>query len=101
MAGYLFPEISRRVSSFTKANPKADLIRLGIGDVTEPLPMACCAAMQKAIEDMSSEDGFHGYGPEQGYLWLRELIAKNDFQSRGCEITAEEIFISDGSTLSL
>ena len=96
-AGYLFPEIARRVSSFIKANPNADLIRLGIGDVTEPLPMACCAAMQKAIEDMSSEVGFHGYGPEQGYLWLRELIAKNDFQSRGCEITAEEIFISDGS----
>ncbi len=96
-AGYLFPEIARRVNTFSEANPQSNLIRLGIGDVTEPLPQACCEAMKKAIEEMSSYSGFHGYGPEQGYLWLRESIAKNDFQSRGCEISAEEIFISDGS----
>ncbi|WP_269623531.1 LL-diaminopimelate aminotransferase [Prochlorococcus marinus] len=96
-AGYLFPEISRRVNVFCEANSKADLIRLGIGDVTEPLPEACCRAMKLAIEDMESHKGFHGYGPEQGYLWLRETIAKNDFQSRGCDVSPEEIFISDGS----
>lgn len=96
-AGYLFPEISRRVNDFSTANPKADLIRLGIGDVTEPLPKACCNAMQLAIEEMSTEAGFHGYGPEQGYSWLREAIAKFAYQARNCEITPEEIFVSDGS----
>ncbi len=96
-AGYLFPEISRRVSAFSEAQPNASLIRLGIGDVTEPLPEACCQAMKDAIEEMGSSSGFHGYGPEQGYLWLREAIAKNDFQSRGCQISADEIFVSDGS----
>ncbi len=96
-AGYLFPEISRRVSAFSEAQPNASLIRLGIGDVTEPLPQACCQAMKDAIEEMGSSSGFHGYGPEQGYLWLREAIANNDFQSRGCQISADEIFVSDGS----
>ncbi len=96
-AGYLFPEIARRVNAFSASHPKASLIRLGIGDVTEPLPQACCEAMQNAITEMGSETGFHGYGPEQGYSWLREAIAENDFQSRGCDISAEEIFISDGS----
>ena len=96
-AGYLFPEISRRVGEFVSNNPQADLIRLGIGDVTEPLPKACCRAMQSALEEMSRDDGFHGYGPEQGYIWLREAIAKSDYQKRGCDISAEEIFISDGS----
>ncbi len=96
-AGYLFPEISRRVNSFSEENPQASLIRLGIGDVTEPLPNACCNAMQLAIKEMGTSKGFHGYGPEQGYLWLREAIAKNDFQMRGCEISADEIFVSDGS----
>ncbi|KGG34755.1 L,L-diaminopimelate aminotransferase [Prochlorococcus sp. SS52] len=70
---------------------------MGIGDVTEPLPQACCKAMKTAIEEMGSTSGFRGYGPEQGYLWLREAIAKNDFQSRGCQISADEIFVSDGS----
>ena len=96
-AGYLFPGISRRVGEFVSNNPQADLIRLGIGDVTEPLPKACCRAMQSALEEMSRDDGFHGYGPEQGYIWLREAIAKSDYQKRGCDISAEEIFISDGS----
>ncbi|MGL5060742.1 MAG: LL-diaminopimelate aminotransferase, partial [Microcoleus sp.] len=96
-AGYLFPEIAKRVKAYAEANPDAPIIRLGIGDVTEPLPVACRAAMVKAVEDMGSRDTFKGYGPEQGYEWLREKIAKHDFQSRGCEVDASEIFISDGS----
>ncbi|NJK74404.1 MAG: LL-diaminopimelate aminotransferase [Microcoleus sp. SU_5_6] len=96
-AGYLFPEIAKRVKAYAEANPDAPIIRLGIGDVTEPLPAACRAAMVKAVEDMGSRETFKGYGPEQGYEWLREKIAKHDFQSRGCEVDAAEIFISDGS----
>jgi LL-diaminopimelate aminotransferase len=96
-AGYLFPEIGRRVKAFSAAHPDADLIRLGIGDVTEPLPLACREAMKTAIDAMGTAEGFHGYGPEQGYAWLRDAIAKQDFQSRGCDINADEIFISDGS----
>jgi len=96
-AGYLFPEISRRIKEFSFKTPNADLIRLGIGDVTEPLPLACREAMKAAIEEMGTEDGFRGYGPEQGYQWLREIISENDYISRGCEISAEEIFVSDGS----
>lgn len=96
-AGYLFPEIGRRVNAFAEANPEAKIIRLGIGDVTEPLPEACRAAMIQAVEEMGSRDSFKGYGPEQGYLWLREKIAAHDFQARGCDIDASEIFISDGS----
>jgi LL-diaminopimelate aminotransferase len=96
-AGYLFPEIARRVKAFSEAHPEAPVIRLGIGDVTEPLPAACREAMKQAIEAMGTREGFHGYGPEQGYAWLREAIARQDFQSRGCEVSAEEIFVSDGS----
>ncbi len=96
-AGYLFPEISRRIKDFSAKNPNADLIRLGIGDVTEPLPLACREAMKAAIDEMGTEQGFRGYGPEQGYQWLRESISQNDYLSLGCEISAEEIFVSDGS----
>lgn len=96
-AGYLFPEIARRVNAFAEANPDAAIIRLGIGDVTEPLPEACRTAMTEAIEDMGDRSRFKGYGPEQGYSWLREKIAAQDFQSRGCDVDASEIFISDGS----
>ncbi|MGB7440386.1 MAG: LL-diaminopimelate aminotransferase [Coleofasciculaceae cyanobacterium] len=96
-AGYLFPEIARRVNSFVEANSDAKIIKLGIGDVTEPLPEACRTAMIKAVEDMGERDTFKGYGPEQGYAWLREKIASHDFYSRGCKIDASEIFISDGS----
>ena len=96
-AGYLFPEIARRVNAFADANPDANVIRLGIGDVTEPLPAACRAAMIQAVEDMGDRATFKGYGPEQGYAWLREAIATHDFQSRGCDISADEIFVSDGS----
>ncbi len=96
-AGYLFPEIARRVNHFAQAHPEANLIRLGIGDVTEPLPQACRQAMIQAVEDMGDRQSFKGYGPEQGYAWLREKIALHDFQARGCAIDASEIFISDGS----
>ncbi|MBW4470898.1 MAG: LL-diaminopimelate aminotransferase [Stenomitos rutilans HA7619-LM2] len=96
-AGYLFPEIARRVTTFVDANPDAKVIRLGIGDVTEPLPEACRAAMIQAVEDMGDRANFKGYGPEQGYAWLREKIVAQDFQSRGCNVDASEIFISDGS----
>ncbi len=96
-AGYLFPEIARRVKAFSAAHPEAPIIKLGIGDVTEPLPAACCAAMQAAVAEQGDRATFRGYGPEQGYAWLREKIATHDFQARGCEIDAEEIFVSDGA----
>ena len=96
-AGYLFPEIGRRVRKFTEENPSADVIKLGIGDVTEPLPEAITAAMHKAVDDMSSHDTFRGYGPEQGYDFLREAIASTDYTGRGVNVAADEIFVSDGS----
>ncbi|WP_267383548.1 LL-diaminopimelate aminotransferase [Cyanobacterium sp. uoEpiScrs1] len=95
--GYLFPEIARRVKTFAEINPDTDIIKLGIGDVTEPLPEACRTAMIQAVKDMGDHATFKGYGPEQGYSWLREKIAVNDFQLRGCDIDDSEIFISDGA----
>ena len=96
-AGYLFPEISKRVNNYTQANSSSKVIKLGIGDVTEPLPKACVNAMGEALNEMGTNNGFKGYGPEQGYGWLREKISVNDFISRGCQISSEEIFVSDGS----
>lgn len=96
-AGYLFPEIGRRVKAYSEANPSAKVIRLGIGDVTEPLPPAVIEAMHKAVDEMARRETFRGYGPEQGYDFLRDAIAKNDFAARGCDISADEIFVSDGS----
>ena len=96
-AGYLFPEIARRVKAFAETNPDAPIVKLGIGDVTEPLPEACRTAMIKAVEDMGNRATFKGYGPEQGYVWLREKIATRDFQARGCDIDGSEIFVSDGA----
>ena len=96
-AGYLFPEIARRVKAYADANPNASIIKLGIGDVTEPLPEACRSAMIQAVNDMGDRATFKGYGPEQGYAWLREKIAAHDFQSRGCDVDASEIFVSDGA----
>ena len=96
-AGYLFPEIAKRVKIYSESNKTSNIIKLGIGDVTEPLPKACRDAMCKALNDMGTTEGFRGYGPEQGYSWLREKISEHDFISRGCEITPEEIFVSDGS----
>ena len=96
-AGYLFPEIAKRVKIYSQSNYSSDIIKLGIGDVTEPLPKACIEAMGKALDDMGTINGFRGYGPEQGYSWLREKISEHDFISRGCQISPEEIFVSDGS----
>jgi LL-diaminopimelate aminotransferase len=98
-AGYLFPEIGRRVRVFCEANPEAAkrLIRCGIGDVTEPLPAATIAAMHKAVDELAVRETFKGYGPEQGYEWLRHAIAQNDFRDRGCDVADDEVFVSDGS----
>jgi LL-diaminopimelate aminotransferase len=96
-AGYLFPEISRRVREYQKENPKADIVRMGIGDVTQPLTPTVIQAFHEGVEEMASASTFKGYGPEQGYDFLREAIAKNDFQDRGADIHADEIFVSDGS----
>ena len=96
-AGYLFPEIAKRVKIYSQSNKSAEIIKLGIGDVTEPLPKACIEAMGNALDEMGTRDGFRGYGPEQGYSWLREKISEHDFISRGCQISPEEIFVSDGS----
>lgn len=98
-AGYLFPEIGRRVKVFCEQNPEAAkrVIRCGIGDVTEPLPPACIAAMHKAVDEMAERASFRGYGPEQGYEFLRAAIAENDFRARGLEVADDEIFVSDGS----
>ncbi|MSR43024.1 MAG: aminotransferase class I/II-fold pyridoxal phosphate-dependent enzyme, partial [Pedosphaera sp.] len=98
-AGYLFPEIGRRVKAFCDANPTAAqrLIRCGIGDVTEPLPAAVTAALHKAVDEMGARGSFKGYGPEQGYDFLRAAIAKNDFRDKGLDVADDEIFVSDGS----
>jgi LL-diaminopimelate aminotransferase len=96
-AGYLFAEIARRVKKFCDENPSAKVIRLGIGDVTEPLGPAVIQAMHAAVDEMAVRSSFRGYGPEQGYDFLREAIAKNDYQCRGANIDADEIFVSDGS----
>jgi LL-diaminopimelate aminotransferase len=96
-AGYLFPEISRRVNEFAKANPDKKIIRMGIGDVTKPLVPSVVDAFQEGVKEMGSGATFRGYGPEQGYEFLREAIAENDYKARGCNISADEIFVSDGS----
>jgi LL-diaminopimelate aminotransferase len=98
-AGYLFPEIARRVREFCEANPEAAkrLIRCGIGDVTEPLPPAVIAAMHRAVEELGHRETFRGYPPYEGYEFLREKIAQHDYRDRGVDIAADEIFISDGS----
>lgn len=96
-SSYLFTEIAHRVSAFQTANPDAKIIRLGIGDVTEPLAPAVVEAMHKAVDDEANRESFRGYGPEQGYQFLREAAAAGDFASRGIDIAADEIFISDGA----
>jgi LL-diaminopimelate aminotransferase len=96
-AGYLFPEIGRRVAKFCAENPTAKVIRLGIGDVTEALPPAIIQAFRQGVDELAERKSFRGYGPEQGYDFLREAIQKNDFASRGVQVDADEIFVSDGS----
>jgi LL-diaminopimelate aminotransferase len=96
-ASYLFADIARRVNTYAAANPDKPVIRLGIGDVTEPLPQACVDALHAATDEMSKRSTFKGYGPEQGYPFLRDIVAAHDYAARGCDIAADEIFISDGS----
>src|SRR5262245_53782928 len=96
-AGYLFPEIGRRVRAFSEAHPDARVIRLGIGDVTLPLAPAVVEAMRDASVEMGSASGFRGYGPENGYDFLVEAIREHDYRARGVELAADEIFVSDGS----
>ena len=94
---YLFSEIARRLAAYTAEHPEAKMIRLGIGDVTRPLAPAVIEAMHKAVDEMGTFEGFHGYGPEQGYDFLREAIAKTDYAARGVDIKPNEIFVSDGA----
>jgi len=96
-ASYLFSDIRKRTEAFQKANPGRDVIKLGIGDVTRALPAACIAAMHKAVDEMAADATFRGYGPEQGYEFLCEAIARHDFQARGADIAADEVFVSDGA----
>ncbi|MFO7658040.1 MAG: LL-diaminopimelate aminotransferase [Bacteroidales bacterium] len=96
-AGYLFPEIGRRVNEYQKANPQAEIIRMGIGDVTMPLVPSVVKAFHEGVEEMSQSGSFKGYGPEQGYEFLRKAISENDYLSRGVTIEPDEIFVSDGS----
>ncbi len=96
-ASYLFADIAKRVNAYVAANPAKPVIRLGIGDVTEPLPPACIAALHAATDEMADRATFKGYGPEQGYAFLREAIARHDFQARGAPVEPDEVFVSDGS----
>ena len=96
-AGYLFPEIARRVREFSSANPAAKVIRLGIGDVTQPLAPAVLKAFHEAVDDLGTTENFAGYGPEQGYDWLSEVLIEKCFKPLGVELKTHEIFISDGS----
>lgn len=94
---YLFADIAKKVNIFKATHPKAEVISLGIGDVTRPLVPAVLEAMHKAVDEMGTIEGFHGYGPEEGYDFLREAIVKNDFQSRGVKIDKSEVFVNDGA----
>src|SRR5213594_4110636 len=98
-AGYLFPEIARRVRKFCESNPEAAkrLVRCGIGDVTEPLPHAAIEAMKRAVDEFGYRETFRGYGPETGYEFLRSTIAQHDYRDRDIDISGDEIFVSDGS----
>ena len=95
-ASYLFSDIARRIKDFQAANPGAKLIRLGIGDVTQPLPPAVVTALHAAVDEMTKSETFRGYGPEQGYEFLQELIVTHDYATRGVKLAADEIFVSDG-----
>ncbi|MCM1369403.1 MAG: LL-diaminopimelate aminotransferase [Candidatus Amulumruptor caecigallinarius] len=98
---YLFSTVARKLREFREANPKADVIRMDIGDVTLPIPEAALIAMHKAVDDMADKNTFHGYGPEQGYAFLRECIAEHDYKARKIDISADDIFISDGAKSDL
>ena len=94
---YLFADVAKKVNAFKVSHPAANPISLGIGDVTLPLCHAVTEAMHKAVDEMATKDGFRGYGPEQGYMFLREAIVKNDFLPRGIHFEPSEIFVNDGA----
>lgn len=96
-ASYLFSEVARRVNAYSESHPGADIIRMGIGDVTRPLCQAAVEALHKAVDDEAAGETFHGYGPEQGYSFLAEKIARYDYRERGIKIDTDEIFVSDGA----
>ena len=94
---YLFSTVAKKVAAYKSAHPDKTVISLGIGDVTLPLAPAIIEALQKAVAEMGTKEGFHGYAPERGYDFLLNAIAKEDFAARGCEISPDEIFVSDGA----
>ncbi|MBR4758966.1 MAG: LL-diaminopimelate aminotransferase [Lachnospiraceae bacterium] len=94
---YLFSDIAKKVAAYKEANPDKELIRLGIGDVTQPIAPAIIQALHKAVDEMGNADTFHGYAPDLGYEFLRSVISRQDYKARGCEIEADEIFVSDGA----
>lgn len=94
---YLFSNIAKKVTAYQSENPEAQILRLGIGDVTQPLAPAIIEALHKAVDEMANAETFHGYAPDLGYEFLRNAIAKNDYKDRGCDISADEIFVSDGA----
>jgi LL-diaminopimelate aminotransferase len=94
---YLFSTIAKKVAAYSEANPDKNIIRLGIGDVTQPIAPSIIAAMHKAVDEMGKAETFRGYAPDLGYEFLRSAIAKNDYAARGCDISADEIFVSDGA----
>ena len=94
---YLFSTIAKKTAAYREANPGKDLVRMGIGDVTQPLAPAIIEALHRAVDEMASPETFHGYAPDLGYAFLREKVAENDYRARGCDIAADEIFISDGA----
>lgn len=96
-SSYLFSDIAKKVNNFMVTHPEEKIIRMGIGDVTQPLAPAALSAMHKAVDDMGCKETFHGYGPEQGYSFLIEAIIKNDFASRGIFIEPDEVFVNDGA----
>ena len=94
---YLFSTIAKKVAAYQEANPDKEIIRLGIGDVTQPLAPAIIDALHKAVDEMGNAATFHGYAPDLGYEFLRKAISDNDYKARGCDISADEIFVSDGA----
>ena len=94
---YLFSTIAKKVAEYTKNHPEKEVIKLGIGDVTKPIVPACIEAMHKAVDEIGTAEGFKGYGPEQGYEFLRKAIVENDYKARGVEILPDEVFVSDGA----
>ena len=94
---YLFSNIAKKINAYQSENPEAEILRLGIGDVTQPLAPAIIEALHKAVDEMANAETFHGYAPDLGYEFLRNAIAKNDYKDRGCDIAADEIFVSDGA----